>query len=101
MVRWLVAIAAIVVGVAAGVLVGYWQWGAEAAHVERVEQRIDAVKSEAANANAHADQLEQHLQEVLKEQERLAQENEILRKQQTSQGILGGAKGELPTLPPK
>jgi TolA-binding protein len=101
MTRWLLAFAAIVLGAAAGVIVGYWQWGTQTAHVERVEQRLAAVKSEAANEHAQAEQLEQRLQQVLKEQERLAQENEILRKQQTTERLLGGAPGELPALPPK
>jgi len=101
MARWLLAIAAVVLGAAAGVLVGYWQWGTQVTHIERIEQRVEAVKSEAANERERAEQLTERLQQVLKEQERLAQENEILRKQQTTERLLGGPGGELPALPPK
>jgi len=38
---------------------------------------------------------------VSKEQERLAQENELLRKQETTQRLLTGQGGELPERPPK
>jgi hypothetical protein len=99
--RWAITVVAVVLAVAAGILVGYVRWGTEGTHVERVEQHLESTKSEAATLRSANEQLEQRLQQVTKEQERLAQENEILRKQQTTERLLGGSGGELPELPPK
>jgi hypothetical protein len=46
-------------------------------------------------------ELQQRLEQLSKEQERLAQENEILRKQQTTEQLLTGKGGELPAHPLK
>ena len=99
--RWLVVIVAIVVAAAVGIGVGYFQWGTQAAHIDRLEERVQSTQSEAATLRTQNEDLQQRLQQVQKEQERLAQENEILRKQETTEQLLNRQSGELPVLPPK
>lgn len=99
--RWIVIIALILLAAAAGFLAGYARWGKEAAQVEQVEQRLEVTHSEVTTLDNQKQDLEQRLQEVTKEQQRLAQENEILRKQQTTEQLVTGKGGELPALPPK
>lgn len=99
--RWVVVFFAVVLAAAAGLLIGYVQWGRPAAEVGRVEQRLQETSAESATLRQQKQQLEQQLQEVSKAQERLAQENEVLRKERTTEQILSGKSGELPELPPK
>ena len=101
MVRWVVIIFAVLLAAGAGLLTGYSRWGKQAARVEQVEQRLVTSGSELATVREQNQQLEQRLEQVNKEQERLAQENEILRKQRATESVLGGPAGELPAQPPK
>jgi hypothetical protein len=99
--RWVITAVAVVLAAAAGLFLGYVRWGTEVTHSQRAERRVESTGAEAAVLRTENEQLEQRLGQVLKEQERLAQENEILRKQQTTERILGGPGGPLPDLPPK
>lgn len=91
----------ILIAAGVGLMIGYARWGHPAAEVSRVEQQLQEASNEAAALREQRHDLEQRLEQVTKEQERLAQENEILRKQRTTEQILSGQGGELPTLPPK
>jgi TolA-binding protein len=91
----------ILLAAAAGFFAGYARWGKEAAQVQQVEQRLETTHSEVTTLRDQKQDLEQRLQQVTKEQERLAQENEVLRKQQTTEQLVTGKGGELPALPPK
>ncbi|MFI5364695.1 MAG: hypothetical protein ACHQ4J_03645 [Candidatus Binatia bacterium] len=99
--RWVAIITLALLAAAAGFFAGYARWGKQAAQVEQVEQRLEATHSEVTTLHDQKQDLEQRLLEVTKEQERLAQENEILRKQQTTEQLVTGKGGELPALPPK
>ena len=99
--RWAILIVGILVAAIAGLLVGYARWGTVAARSTRVEQQLHATESEATALRTQNQDLAQRLDQVTKEQQRLAQENEILRKQDTTERLLSGQKGELPELPPK
>src|SRR5947207_434379 len=99
--RWVITAVVVLLAAGAGVLIGYLQWGRHATHIERVEQRLESTGTEAATLRSQNRELEQRLEQVTKEQERLAQENEILHKQVTTERLLGGAGGPLPELPPK
>ncbi len=99
--RWVAITLFILLAAAAGFFAGYARWGKDAAHVQQVEQRLETTHSEVTTLHDQKQELEQRLQAVTKEQERLAQENEILRKQQTTEQVVTGKGGELPALPPK
>ena len=99
--RWIIAIVAVAIAAAIGVLVGYVRWGTQAAHVERLQQQLEVTGSEATALREQKRDLEQRVEQVTKEQERLAQENEALRKEETKQQLLTGQGGELPARPPK
>lgn len=101
MLRWIVTVVGIVIAAGAGLFIGYVRWGTQAPQLQRVEEHLEATKTEAAALRDQKQDLERRLDQVAKEQERLAQENEILRKQQTTEQLLTGRGGELPNLPPK
>ena len=96
--RWIATIIVVLLAAAAGFFVGYARRDKQASEVEH---RLEATHAEVTTLHDEKQELEQRLQEVTKEQERLAQENEILRKQQTTEQLLTGKGGELPALPPK
>jgi cell division protein FtsB len=92
---------AIVLSAAAGYVVGYLRSGKQAIQARHVEPRIEATSAELSSLHDQKQDLEQRVGELTKEQERLAQENEILRKQLATGQLLGRQSGELPALPPK
>jgi len=99
--RLVVTVVTVLLAAAAGLFLGYVRWGRDVTHGERVEQRLESTASEASTLRTEKAELEQRLQQITKEQERLAQENEILRKQYTTERLLGAQGGALPELPPK
>jgi|ERR1700687_55693 len=99
--RLVATILGIVLAAGTGLLVGYLQWGKQVTQAERVEQRLQSTASELTSLRDQKQQLEQRVDQLSKEEQRLAQENEILRKQQSTERLLGGQGGELPALPPK
>jgi Tfp pilus assembly protein PilN len=99
--RVVVTVVTVLLAAAAGLFLGYVRWGRPVTRGERVERHLESSKSEAATLRAENAQLEERLDQVTKEQERLAQENESLRKQQATERILGAPGGTLPELPPK
>jgi len=99
--RLVVTLLGIVLAAGGGLLVGYLQWGKQVTQVEHVEQRLQSTTSELTNLRDQKQQLEQRVEQLSKEEQRLAQENEILRTQQTTERLQSGKGGELPALPPK
>ena len=99
--RGLAIAVAVLLAAGAGLLAGYSLWGRPVAPTGRVEPRVQAESSELTILRQQKEELEQRLQQVNKEQERLAQENEILRKEHTTEQLLSGQGGELPARPPK
>ncbi len=99
--RWILAIVAVLVAAGIGLVVGYVRWGTEAVHVQRLQQQLQVRDSEATTLREQKRELEQRVEQVTREQERLAQENESLRKEQTKEQLLTGQGGELPPRPPK
>ena len=99
--RWLAIIVGIVLAAAAGYLVGLRRPSSQSGPAQRLETRLEETRSEVTTLREQKQELQQRLDQVTKEQERLAQENEILRKQQTSEQLLRGPGGELPERPPK
>ncbi len=99
--RWILAIVAVLIAAGIGLVVGYVRWGTEAVHVERLQQQLQVRDSEATTLREQKRELEQRVEQVTREQERLAQENESLRKEQTKEQLLTGQGGELPPRPPK
>lgn len=101
MARWIAVTLMVVLAAGVGFLSGYVWWGTAATRVERLQQQTQTTDSEVAALRDQNRQLEERVQQVTKEQERLAQENETLRKEQTKQQLLTGQGGELPARPPK
>lgn len=101
MARWIAVI--VMVGLAAGVgfLSGYLYRNTAATRSELPQQQGTTTESEVSALRDQNRQLEERVQQVTKEQERLAQENEALRKEQTTHQLLTGQGGELPARPPK
>jgi hypothetical protein len=99
--RWAAVIVAILIAAGAGLLAGYVRWGSERpALVESAEPPRSTTESELTTLRAQNRELQARIEQVTREQERLAQENEILHKQQATEQVLG-TPGELPALPPK
>ncbi len=101
MLRWLGFLGAMVAAAGAGLVGGYLRWGRSPTTIQPPPGRVGAPALGDAAAQREKDALEQRLQQVLKEQERLARENELLRQQRVTQQLLGGTPGPLPDLPPK
>jgi uncharacterized protein HemX len=101
MIRWIATIIAVAAAAGAGFLAGYTHWAGEANRAEQLQRRVQLEDSETAALRTEKRDLEERLGQVAKEQERLAQENEALRKEQTKQQLLTGQGGDLPVLPPK
>jgi len=101
MARWLITLLAVGLAAGAGLFGGYVLWGSRAVDASRAEQRLQDAGAELTNVRQQNADLDQRLQQVSKEQERLAQENEILRKHVTTDQLTTGHGGELPSLPPK
>jgi predicted RNase H-like nuclease (RuvC/YqgF family) len=99
--RWAAIIIGILLAAAAGYVVGRQRPGGPSPQQQRIESRREETKSEVTTLREERQELQQRLEQVTKEQERLAQENEILRKQQVTDQILTGRGGELPALPLK
>jgi len=99
--RWIAVIVAVAIAAGVGLLAGYIRWGAQATQAERLQQRLEASGAETAALRDQKQRLEERVEQVTKEQERLAQENEALRKEYTTQQLLTGQGGELPARPPK
>lgn len=99
--RWLVTIVGIILAAAAGYLVGHRRVGTQPAPAQRLETRLEETRSELTTLREQKQDLQQRLEQITKEQERLAHENEILRKQETTERLLSGQGGELPERPPK
>ena len=99
--RWVATIVAVLIAAGAGLLAGYVRWGTERVPlVQSAEPQRSTTESELDTLRTHNGELQARLEQVTREQERLAQENEILRKQQATEHVLG-TPGELPVLPPK
>jgi Na+-translocating ferredoxin:NAD+ oxidoreductase RnfG subunit len=101
MLRGVAIIFGLALAVGAGLLAGYLRWGSPTVPAKQSEQGLQALQAELSEQRAHNHELEQRLEQIGKEQERLAQENEILRKEHTTEQLLGGGSGELPARPPK
>lgn len=101
MARWAAILGAIVVAAGLGILAGYIRWGQQAVRVEAVEQRLQTLSSESTTLRTQKQELEQRLEQVNKEQQRLAHENEVLHQQRTTDALVTGQGGELPAQPPK
>lgn len=99
--RWFIVALVVALALAAGFLGGYVRWGHSAREGQRAERELGASAAELSALRAKQHTLEQQLEEVDKEQQRLAQENEILRQQLTSERVGTGHGGQLPALPPK
>jgi uncharacterized protein HemX len=95
--RLVVTLAAVMIALAVGFYAGYVWWPRE--HMPAVPAA--ATQTELESLQQQKRDLEQRLEQVTKEQERLAEENEILHKQRTTDQLLGGPGGALPELPPK
>ena len=101
MTRWVVGIVAIAVAAGIGFFTGYLYWSSKSPQVPQLERRVQSEDSDASALRAEKRQLEERVEQITKEQERLAQENETLRREQTRQQLLTGQGGELPARPPK
>jgi uncharacterized protein HemX len=97
-------IVAVVFAAAAGIAAGFWLWGRSAQRVPTLEQRAHFLQSESSALQSRVEDFERRLDLVTKEQERLAQENTLLRQQLGSERLLGATPvpgAPTPTLPPK
>jgi Flp pilus assembly protein TadB len=101
MIRWIATIIVVAAAAGAGFLAGYMHWAGEANHAEQLQRRVQLEDSETAALRTEKRDLEERIEQIMKEQERLAQDNESLRKEQTKQQLLTGQGGNLPVLPPK
>ncbi|HEX7408786.1 MAG TPA: hypothetical protein VF515_14190 [Candidatus Binatia bacterium] len=101
MARWVVIIGAVAVAAAVGFLAGYVHWASQVTQLQQLQRRAQSSDSEEAALRSEKQQLEERIDQITKEQERLAQENETLRKERTKQQLLMGQEGELPARPPK
>src|SRR5262245_36146991 len=99
--RWVAVVCAVVAAAAIGFLAGYVRWGGPAAQVQRAQQRMQEMDTEATTLRQQKRELEDRVDQISKEQERLARENEVLRKEHTTEQLLTGQGGELPAKPPK
>jgi hypothetical protein len=102
MLRWLGLLGAVLAAAGAGLVAGYLRWGRAPLTSPPPPARASAAAAEGAATQREKDALEQRLQQVLKEQERLARENELLRQQRNTEQLVGGGTAKpLPELPPK
>ena len=101
MLRWVATVLGVALAAGIGLVAGYLRWGREVVEVERVERRAETAASEADLLRGQKDELQQRLDTVSREQERLAHENEILRRQRVTEEVLGTPRITLPELPPK
>jgi proteasome assembly chaperone (PAC2) family protein len=90
-------------GIVAGIAVGYWLWGQAAHRLPAADEHAHALERDLDALQTKAKDMEQRVDQVSREEERLAQENAILRTERTTEQLLGGqgAGGPTPTLPPK
>ena len=101
MMRWVITAIAVAAAAGAGFFAGHMRYAGTAKQATQLEQRPWQEDPETATLRAEKRELEERLQQVAKEQERLAQENESLRKEYSKQQLLTGQGGNLPVLPPK
>lgn len=101
MMRWIFIIIAVAAAAGAGFFVGYLHRAGETTHAEQPQRRVQMEDAATAALRTEKRELEERIEQIAKEQERLAQENEVLRKEQTKQQLLTGEGGNLPVLPPK
>jgi len=99
--RWIAIVAGILLGAAAGYVVGSRGSGSHATQTQRFESRLEETRSELTDLRQQKQELQERLNQVTKEQERLAQENEILRKREVTDELVNGRGGELPAQPLK
>lgn len=99
--RWIAIFAGILLSAAAGYFVGSRGSGNRATQTQRFESRLEESRSELTDLRGQKQELQERLNQVTKEQERLAQENEILRKREITEELLNGRGGELPAQPLK
>lgn len=99
--RWAAIILGILLAAVGGYVAGHLRPGAPSPQTQRIESRLAETKSEVTTLREEKQALQERLEQVTKEQERLAHENEILRKQEVTDQILTGRGGELPALPLK
>ena len=99
--RWVAIIAGILLGAAAGYFVGSRGSGNRSSQTHQFESRLAETRSELTDLREQKQGLQERLNQVTKEQERLAQENEILRKREITDELLNGRAGELPAQPLK
>lgn len=87
-----------------GLGAGFWLWGRQAERVPSLEQRAQSLQAETDSLQSRVQDLEHRLDLVTKEQERLAQENTLLREQLGTDRLLGATPvpgAPTPTLVPK
>lgn len=99
--RWVAIIICVLLAGVAGYVLGHLRPSNQPTATQRVETRLEETKSEVSTLREQKQDLEERLEQVTKEQERLAHENEVLRKQQTTEQLLTGRGGELPAQPLK
>lgn len=101
MARWIVTAVVIILAAGAGYLVGRQRSMQPAASAPQSGQRLEETVAELTRAREENHELQTRLEQLTREQERLAQENEILRKQETTERLTAEPGGELPARPPK
>jgi enterochelin esterase-like enzyme len=99
--RWAAGIVALRLAAAAGYVVGHLCSGTPSSQTQRLESRPEETNVEVTILRTDRRGLRGRLEQVAKEQERLAQENEALRTQQVIDQILTGRGSELPERPLK
>jgi uncharacterized membrane-anchored protein YhcB (DUF1043 family) len=99
--RWVATLLGIILAGAVGYFVGHLAPAEKQEQTTQVETRLEDTMAELAKLRDDNRELQQRFDQVTKEQERLAQENEILRKQQTTERLTTEQGGELPARPPK
>ena len=101
MARWIAVIVAVAIAAAVGLLAGYARWGTQAVQVQRVQQRLEATDAEATALRDEKRQLEDKLEQLTMQLERLEPENPTLLKEYSTHHLLTGQGAELPARPPK
>ena len=101
MTRWVVGLVTAAIAAGIGFFTGHLYSSRTAPQMQQLERRAQSEDSEVSALRAEKRQLQEQIEQITKEQERLAQENETLRRDHTKQQLLTGEGGDLPARPPK
>jgi uncharacterized protein HemX len=102
--RWLATFGGVAIGAVLSAATGYWLWGRDVARLPQIDLRLQTLQAEMTELRQAKLTLEQRVGQITKEQERLAQENDLLRTQCTSERLLSEStrdRDSPPPLPPK